>query len=92
MGPHLVFLPGSPRNRGAWWATVHGVAKSWTQLRRQQLRTSDAEAWVSTLGGRALYVFSRAPAACTAPLGWNATPHAPPLCGFPPVLFFFFLL
>ena len=20
------------RDRGAWWATVHGVAKSWTQL------------------------------------------------------------
>ena len=22
-----------PMDRGAWWATVHGVAKSWTQLR-----------------------------------------------------------
>ena len=21
-----------PLNRGAWWATVHGVTKSWTQL------------------------------------------------------------
>ena len=21
---------------GAWWATVHGVAKSWTRLKRQQ--------------------------------------------------------
>ena len=21
-----------PVNRGAWWAIVHGVAKSWTQL------------------------------------------------------------
>ena len=21
-------------DRGAWWATVHGVAKSWTQLKR----------------------------------------------------------
>ena len=21
-----------PLDRGAWWATVHGVAKSWTQL------------------------------------------------------------
>ena len=21
-----------PLNRGIWWATVHGVAKSWTQL------------------------------------------------------------
>ena len=23
----------NPMDRGAWWATVHGVAKSWTQLR-----------------------------------------------------------
>jgi len=23
---------GNPMNRGAWWATVHGVAKSETQL------------------------------------------------------------
>ena len=22
-------------DRGAWWATVHGVAKSWTQLSEQ---------------------------------------------------------
>ena len=22
----------NPTGRGAWWATVHGVAKSWTQL------------------------------------------------------------
>ena len=21
-----------PTDRGAWWATVHGVTKSWTQL------------------------------------------------------------
>ena len=25
----------NPMDRGAWWATVHGVAKSWTQLRDQ---------------------------------------------------------
>ena len=23
---------GNPKDRGAWWATVHGVAKSWKQL------------------------------------------------------------
>ena len=23
---------GNPMDKGAWWATVHGVAKSWTQL------------------------------------------------------------
>ena len=21
---------GNPKERGVWWATVHGVAKSWT--------------------------------------------------------------
>ena len=24
----------SPTDRGAWWATVHVVAKSWTQMKR----------------------------------------------------------
>ena len=24
---------GNPTDRGVWWATVHGVTKSWTQLR-----------------------------------------------------------
>ena len=23
---------GNPMDGGAWWATVHGVAKSWTEL------------------------------------------------------------
>ena len=22
----------NPMDRGAWWATIHGVSKSWTQL------------------------------------------------------------
>ena len=30
--PTPVFLLGNPIDRGAWWATIHGVAKSWTQL------------------------------------------------------------
>ena len=25
--PTLVFLPGNPLDRGAWWAAVHGVTK-----------------------------------------------------------------
>ena len=24
----------NPRDRGAWWATVHGVTKSWTQVKQ----------------------------------------------------------
>ena len=30
--PAPVFLSGKPHDREAWWATVHGVAKSWTRL------------------------------------------------------------
>ena len=25
---------GNPRDGGAWWAAIHGVAQSWTQLKR----------------------------------------------------------
>ena len=30
--PHQYSCLGNPMDRGAWWATVHGVAKSQTQL------------------------------------------------------------
>ena len=30
--PTPVLLPGKSMDGGAWWAVVHGVAKSWTQL------------------------------------------------------------
>ena len=30
----------NPMNRGAWWATVHGVAKSWMQLSMHAHNTS----------------------------------------------------
>ena len=30
--PHQYSYLTNPMERGAWWATVHGVAKSWTQL------------------------------------------------------------
>ena len=32
VAPHLVSLPGELHARGAWQATVHGAAKSQTQL------------------------------------------------------------
>jgi len=32
MATTLVFLPGESHGRGAWWAVVHGVAKSRTRL------------------------------------------------------------
>ena len=31
--PPLVFLPGEPRDGGAWWAAVYGVAQSWPRLK-----------------------------------------------------------
>ena len=27
-----------PMDRGAWWATVHGVTKSWTQLKQLSMQ------------------------------------------------------
>ena len=30
--PLQCFCLGNPMDRGAWWATVHGVAKGWTRL------------------------------------------------------------
>ena len=30
----------NPMNRGAWWATVHRVANSWTQLKRLSTHTT----------------------------------------------------
>ena len=34
----------NPRDGGAWWAAVHGVAQSWTRLRR--LSSSSSRQWV----------------------------------------------
>ena len=34
----------NPRDGGAWWAAVFGVAQSWTQL-KQQPRFSEAAVW-----------------------------------------------
>ena len=31
--PTAVFLLENAMDGGAWWATVHGIAKNWTQLR-----------------------------------------------------------
>ena len=32
--PTPVFLPGNPRDGGAWWAAVYGVTQSRTRLKR----------------------------------------------------------
>ena len=35
--PTPVIMPGNPTDKGAWWATVHGITKSQTvkQLSKQ---------------------------------------------------------
>ena len=40
MATHSVFLPGES-HRGAWWATGHGVAKSWTRLKQLSTHTRE---------------------------------------------------
>ena len=39
----------NPMDRGAWWATVHGVAKSQTQLKQLSMHTH-----IATRKGRTL--------------------------------------
>ena len=40
-------FPGNPRNRGAWWATVHGVSKEsdTTYQLQQQQKKSEQDFW-----------------------------------------------
>ena len=33
----------NPRDRGAWWAAIYGVAQSWTQLKRLSSSSSREE-------------------------------------------------
>ena len=35
----------NPMDRGAWQATVHRVAKSWTRWRTEQANITDADSW-----------------------------------------------
>ena len=35
----------NPRDRGAWWAAVYGVAQSWTWLRRLSSSSSSVRKW-----------------------------------------------
>ena len=32
----------NPRDRGAWWTAVYGVAQSWTRLKRLSSRSSSS--------------------------------------------------
>ena len=37
----------NPRDRGAWWASIYGVAQSRTQLKRLSSSSSRAPGWLS---------------------------------------------
>ena len=34
MATHTAFLLENPKDGGAWWAAVYGVAQGWTRLKR----------------------------------------------------------
>ena len=40
--PLQCFCLENPRDRGAWWAAVYGVAQSWTQLKRLSSSSSSS--------------------------------------------------
>ena len=45
----------NPMDRGAWWATIHVVAKSWTWLKRLLLPVGDVPwKWLAGKGGDAV--------------------------------------
>ena len=55
----------NPMGRGAWWATVHGVAKGWTQLKR----LSTSASW--SLGLINLTCLCFAPPQAPAPVSYR---------------------
>ena len=42
--PIPVFLPGDAMDRGAWWATVHGVAKNLGTKQQQTMENQGLQA------------------------------------------------
>ena len=62
MAPHSSTHLENPMDGGAWWATVHGVAESQTQLKR--LSSSSSSSGALEVGGRqtfciTLFLFSQ---------------------------------
>ena len=43
MAPHSSILAWRPRDRGAWWAAVYGVAQSQTRLKRLNSSSSSMD-------------------------------------------------
>ena len=47
-----------PMDRGAWWATAHGVAKSWTRLKQLSLHSQAEKNKKKCSENYCLYFFS----------------------------------
>ena len=43
--PTPVFLPGESQGRGAWWASIYGIAQSRTRLKRLSSSSSSSSVW-----------------------------------------------
>ena len=78
-----VFLPGSPRVGGAWWAAVSGVAQSQTRLKQlsssSSIPTSSPSYWPPWA---MIFSFAKlvdVPPACSES-GWNGTEGPLRLC------------
>ena len=69
----------NPMDRGAWWATVHGVTKSWTHdwsdLAHMRVPTSSLTLWLST-GEIHKHVTTDWKALCILNLHWCCQPAA----------------
>ena len=72
MAPHSSILKNS-MNRGAWQATVHGVAKSWTQLSNFHFHLQQAVLYFfsSLTSGGTLICGSRLTMAIMLPTSWH---------------------
>ena len=72
----------NPRDRGAWWAAVYGIAQSWTRLKRLSSSSSSAQ----SLSRDRLFVTPWTVPSCQVPLlmglfrqeYWSLLPCPPP--------------
>ena len=48
----------NPRDRGAWSATIYGVAQSWTRLKRLSSSSSSMDTWISNLKSQIILLSS----------------------------------
>ena len=67
----------NPRDGGAWWAAVYGIARGWTQLKR--LSSSSSSIW-KPWGPRSVAAFPGLPVADPGSQRRVDTSHKSPVC------------